>query len=149
MMRSLLLLALLWSGAASAQRLTVHVGPPALGSGGSNPVSVPPVNPIDYEFVWLTKTDHEWSASILPGLFYGKRLWVGTNAGSRKGPYVSYGAGLLLNYQGVGPGVYSAFGLDQCGSSYCFNVEVKQALGLTGGRFTSAYALRVGMSFLF
>ena len=115
----------------------VRVGPPAVGGGGSNPLTIPPVNIVDYEFQWISSKHREWSFSISPGFFYGYR----TNL---DGVYASFGGGLVINRNGVQPGVYSAIGYTRPCKTYCFNVEFKQAIGVLG-QLIHPYALRVGV----
>ncbi len=119
--------------------ITVHVGPAAAGGGGPNPLSIPPINPIEYEVVWLTPSKNEFSIGIVPGIFYGQRLTHSS------GLYFSMGAGLAIDGNGSGPGVYSAFGFDLCGN-ICFNMEYKKAVGLST-TLIQPYALRIGVTF--
>ena len=123
--------------------LTVHVGPPSLGTGGSNPISIPPVNPLDYEFIITTKEHTEWTIGLIPGFFWGKRFVTNKM-------YASMGGGAVVNFQGIGPGVYMAVGTDVCGF-LCFNIEVKQAIGVTLGSYKliNPSAVRVGLTFAF
>jgi hypothetical protein len=138
-------LASFWVGAnsASGSSLTVHLGPPGLGNGGSNPVSIPPINPLDYEVTYLTDNDYEWNFAFTPGLTFGKRETLPSEI------YASIGAGLILNANGVGPGVYSAVGWNAGGDSQPvrFNLEFKQALAIANGRIISPYAFRIGAIF--
>jgi hypothetical protein len=120
---------------------TLHVGPVSIGSGGPNPISIPPINPLEYEFVWLRPGNQEVSLSISPGVFYGKRLKFSY------GTYFSMGGGLVFDLNGLGPGIYSAFGYDGCGSYFCFNIEYKKALGITLKNIISPYAVRIGVTF--
>ena len=120
--------------------LTVHIGPASVGGGGPNPISIPPVNPLDYEFVWLTENHTEWSLSLFPGLFYGYRAVM------QSGAYISAGAGMVFNIHGLGPGIYTAFGYDVC-SWLCFNFEYKQAIGVIPGMLIEPYAIRIGLIF--
>ncbi len=131
---------MIFYGSDTQAQLTLHVGPIAGGAGGSNPISIPPVNIAEYELVYLTEDKTEWSLSIVPGVLYGYRSFLTKNA------YVSLGGGIVLNFNGVGPGVYSALGYEFCFGP-CFNVEYKQAVGHTGRQLISAYAVRVGVSF--
>ena len=63
--------------ASVAQAGTLHVliGPPSLGQGGSNPVSIPPVNPVDWQVSYVNDAQREWVASVVPGLLYGQRFY--------------------------------------------------------------------------
>ncbi len=126
-----------------ASQLVVHLGPPAAGNGGPNPLTIPPLNPLDYEVVYITDADREWSISISPGIFYGFR------SGGDEGTYASAGGGLVINANGVGPGVYTAFGYNAFCGTACFNIEYKQALGISDGHIISPYAIRMGLSFSF
>ena len=127
-------------GKSSYADVTVHLGPASVGGGGPNPISIPPVNILDYELVWLSKNRSELSVSLFPGLFYGYRATM------KNGGYISMGGGLVLNIHGFGPGFYSAFGYNSCGY-LCFNIEYKQAIGFITGMTISPYALRIGLTF--
>lgn len=120
--------------------LLVHIGPAASGGGGTNPISIPPVEVLDYEVVWITPANREYSASFIPGLFYGQRFPFLPG-----GTYFSIGAGLVVDLNGYGPGIYSAFGYDACAGFICFNAEYKQALGLSLQTILAPYAVRIGM----
>lgn len=134
-----ILVVMLLHSRASAE-LIVHFGPVSVGRGGPNPLSIPPVNPVEYEFVWLSADRTEWSYGISPGLFlYGKRHEFGF------GPYMSCGVGAVLSAQGLGPGLYSAFGWEKCGW-FCYNIEYKQALGIVAQQLVSPYAVRIGFT---
>lgn len=130
------------SETASAGEIIVHVGPPSVGQGGSNPLSVPPINPIEYEFEWISPKGFEANIGITPGLLFGIRSQTGG------GFYVGAGGGLVISANGVGPGAYSSFGIN-VGKKVFFNAELKQALGiaLQSNSIISPYALRVGMGF--
>lgn len=128
---------------SNAKTLTIHVGPPSVGAGGSNPISIPPVQPVEYEVVYLTDKDREWSVGLVPGLLYGARFYQNPF-------YVGLGGGLVISVNGGGPGIYSSFGVN-LGQSIQFNFEFKKALGLNLGStsLVSPYALRMGVSFPF
>lgn len=128
--------------AAHALTTTLHVGPPSLGTGGSNPLSVPPVNPYEYELVILTQSGFETSVGIVPGILLGQRTKFSSGA------YVSFGGGLVIDANGQGPGVYSAFGFDY-GSTWALNFEFKQAVGFSFDKDSvlCPYALRIGVSY--
>jgi hypothetical protein len=128
---------------AYGSQLTIHIGPPSPGMGGSNPISIPPINIVDYELVYLTDSLREWTLGLIPGLFYGVR------STKDPGPYLSAGGGIVINANGVGPGVYGAVGLNAfCGDRFCFNLEYKQAIGIAGG-LISPYAIRLGVGIYF
>ena len=140
--RRILLLTLAFLGSAAyASSLTFHAGPAAAGNGGPNPLDIPPVNPTTWEAVWVRDNHTEWTFGLIPGIFFGYR-----NALSG-GTYVSMGYGGVISTNGIGPGIYAAFGADLCGI-LCFNFEYKKALGVTMGRgdIISPYGLRVGVT---
>lgn len=134
--------ALGFTTAAAAGTLTIHAGPPSIGSGGTNPLSIPPFNPLEYEVTYVSKSNFESNISLTPGLLFGYR------AGEAKGPYFGLGGGLVISVNGSGPGVYSSVGLN-LGETYKFNIEFKQALGLSlsSSEIVSPYAVRAGITF--
>ena len=121
-----------------AGSVTLRVGPPGAGDGGTNPAGLPP-GPSDIELGILTDNLWETSISLVPGIFFGKRVTAGP-------AYVGFGGGLAISANGVGPGPYTSFGLD-FGASHMIriNVEYKQALALTSNGIVSPYAVRVGL----
>jgi hypothetical protein len=125
---------------ANAGEIIVHVGPPSVGQGGTNPLSVPPINPIEYEVQWISPRGFEANFGITPGLLFGARTPFSS------GLYVGVGGGLVISANGVGPGAYSSFGWN-LGKKIFFNTEFKQAIGiaLNNNKLISPYALRVGM----
>ena len=127
--------------AAGAGELSLRVGPPQVGSGGSNPLSLPPVNPTEYELEYCTSNNFEMSLALTPGLLFGGRSRMAS------GVYVGAGGGLILDANGLGPGVYSALGY----THGLFNIEMKQAIGYDTGKrkVLSPYALRMGISIFF
>lgn len=139
---SFIILSFLFLAPDSRGDLLVHIGPAASGGGGPNPVSIPPTELLDYEVVWITAANREYSASFVPGLFYGQRYSFLPG-----GTYFSVGGGLVLDLNGYGPGVYSAFGYDACAGFICFNAEYKQALGLgiSFETLLAPYAIRIGL----
>ena len=122
---------------------TLNIGPPQLGTGGANPVAIPPTNILDYSLVYLTAQQTEWTVSVSPGAFYGYRF----NVSKEAGVYVSAGGGVALDGNGLGPAVYSAVGWNKCGTRFCFNAEYKQALGFSTV-LMSPYAFRIGVTIL-
>lgn len=118
--------------------MNFRLGPPGVGTGGTNPVGLPP-GASDLEFGYVTASKWETSASVVPGIFLGKRI-------DFKGPYVSLGGGIAISANGVGPGPYSAFGYDFGSGPVRFNVEYKQAIGFTSGGIVNPYALRIGLA---
>jgi hypothetical protein len=130
---------------ADASSVTVHIGPPSVGKGGANPVSFPPVNPIEYELVYVTDNDWEGNLGVTPGLLVGRRS---EGAG---GSYVSFGGGYVQSFNGGGPGIYSSLGIDTGGKVMKFNAEIKQAVGydFAESLIVSPYAIRIGATVLF
>lgn len=125
---------------AEAGLLTFRFGPPSLGTGGSNPLGIPP-GPQDIEVAWLSNSNWETSFSIVPGILIGKRQDIGNF-------YVSGGGGIIINANGSGLGPYTAFGWESAGT-YRFSFEYKQALGFTSAGMISPYALRAGIGIAF
>lgn len=124
--------------------LTAHVGPVALGGGGPNPLSIPPLQPVEYEFVYITDGDSEFRLGISPGIFYGIR-----SPGSKHGLYVSAGGGIVINGNGTGIGAYTAVGYNTECDFICFNAEYLAAIGIAGNKTLNPYAVRIGASFYF
>lgn len=133
-----LTLSLLLPNISYAGIMNFRLGPPGVGTGGTNPVGLPPGAP-DLELGYVTNSKWETSASIVPGIFLGKRI-------DFKGPYVSLGGGIAISANGVGPGPYSAFGYDFGSGPVRFNVEYKQAIGFTSNGLVNPYALRIGIA---
>jgi hypothetical protein len=137
-----------WTGLTSStgalsSSLTLNLGPPALGRGGPNPVSIPP-SPVDIGFIHVggSQGTREISVSLSPGIFlWGYRIKQGP------GPYASFGGGLITSANGGALGVYSAFGWDMLCNTFCFNAEYRQAIGLTSTHFLNPYAVRIGVSY--
>lgn len=129
------------SGQAEAGQLTMHIGPPSVGQGGSNPVSVPPTNITEYEFEYVTKNGFESNIGIVPGLLFGGRSTMANGA------YASFGGGIVLSSNGTGPGAYSSIGMN-FGKTWMFNAEVKQAIGysFSNDKVVSPYAVRIGVA---
>ena len=118
-----------------------RLGPPSVGTGGSNPLTLPP-DISDVEFVYISSGGYETSLGI-PGILFGKR------AVTNWGGYIGVGGGFVLSAQGVGPGVYSSFGVDfRCGM-FCWSMAYTQAIGVAGGHITNPYSLRFGVTVWF
>lgn len=131
----------LWTPVTFAD-YSLNVGPAATGGGGSNPISVPPTNPGEYEFVYYNpSTKKEWIYSIVPGFFYAHRGDLTNNIHS------SLGVGLVINRSGVGFGIYGGFGYTFDCEKYCFGFEYKQAIGLIKGMTINPYSLRIAMTY--
>ncbi len=121
--------------------LILRMGPASLGNGGSNPVGLPP-HAQDLELSVVTAKNWEFNLG-LPGLLAGVR------SVSKWGGYVALGGGIVIGANGVGPGMYSAFGYDVGWKVLKFNFEYKQALGITTGALISPYAVRIGVGLWF
>ena len=130
---------------AAAGSITLHLGPPGVGSGGANPVSIPPTNILEYELEYITNNDFETCLGISPGIFFGKRTRV-----SSGGAYVGLGGGAVIDTNGAGPGIYSSLGFNSSGKVIQFNAEVKQAIGIDFSHhiLISPYAVRIGATFI-
>jgi hypothetical protein len=123
-----------------AGMLTARFGPPSPGTGGANPLGIPPSVP-DMEISYLSSSNWETSISIVPGILYGKRQDFNNF-------YVTLGGGLFIDANGVGIGPYSAFGWESEGT-FRYGIEYKQALGITGSGLISPYAIRFGLGYAF
>lgn len=136
-------LLLAWAAAlpstAAAGGLSIRFGPPSIGTGGANPVSIPP-GVIDSQLGLVSKSGIEGSLSVT-GLFVGYRhpfAWGG---------YVSLGGGLAIARLALAPAIYSAFGMDLlCGGWFCWSTEFIQAVGYGGAGLGHPYAFRTGVS---
>jgi hypothetical protein len=126
-----------------ASTLYFRVGPPSVGNGGSNPMSIPPINPVEWEFSYLSPSDFESNISLTPGLLFGQR------GSLTSGMYVSLGGGLIIDANGAGIGPYASIGWESSGTVK-FNAEFKQAAGLASRvGLICPYALRIGVGFEF
>ena len=123
---------------ALASGYSLRFGPPAVGAGGSNPVNLPPTL-TDTQISYVTDGMLAFNLSVT-GLYFGKierKKWGG---------FIAMGAGLVLDANGAGPGVYAAFGLDFLCGWVCLSMDYQQALGLTSGGIVSPFAWRLGVS---
>ncbi len=130
------------SEVALCSSLSAKLGPGTVGFGGSNPVSIPPTNPSDWEVTYLTDSLWEISLGVIPGITLGKRLQFSNI-------YASAGLGLLASLDGFGGGLYTSVGLDTSISSKSlvgFVAEYKQSLGFNSYGQIMSYALRFGIS---
>lgn len=132
------LLTCLLDGQAFAGALTLRLGPPSLGNGGTNPVGIPP-SVVDVDVTWLTESHFEMNFSVVPGLLFGHRMTHDS------GLYLSLGGGLIISANGVGLGPYSGFGWEVGNERVRLNAEVKQTLGVSADGLISPYALRLGL----
>lgn len=137
---ALIMLVATQSQTAQAGLWIARFGPPSLGTGGSNPLGLPP-SAVDVELSHISSSSWETSLSIVPGLLVGKRQDFGNC-------YVTMGGGLIINANGVGPGPYTAFGWESDGT-FRYGIEYKQALGITGRGLISPYAIRAGLGYVF
>lgn len=138
---------LVWASFLAAPRLQASefkflLGPPSLGQGGSNPLSIPPINPVDWQLVFVTNKDREWLLSLVPGLLYGQRFRL-------DGFYASLGAGILVTTSGLGLGLGHAYGYESkiFASHYRFIIEYRQVLGLAEYGWQFPYTFRMGISY--
>lgn len=143
-MKRWLLIGCLLSPEMQASTLHVLLGPPALGQGGSNPVSIPPVNPLDWQLAWVTDGQAEWVVSMVPGMLWGQRFY-------NEGFYAAVGGGLLFTSSGLGVGVDHAYGYES-GPFFKrtrFQVEYRQVIGVGNYGWQFPYSFRMGMSYAF
>lgn len=127
------------------QGINFKLGPPGVQFGHSNPLGLPPgVQDISITYLW--KCGHEINAELIPGPTFGLRYRAGDAL------YGSYGAGLLLTANGMGPGVYTAIGASFSRSwPLTIEVEFKQGFGISVDddkpHLITPYAFRVGAGF--
>lgn len=133
---------MLWNYKCLGSGIFIKFGPSSLGNGGSNPISIPP-SLADTELYYISNTGFEASL-LISGILIGARLtqppW---------GAYISIGGGLVLDVNGSGPGIYSAFGYDFGFETIKFNIEYKQALGITTHNIIAPYSLKLGVGIWF
>lgn len=125
-----------WYSAAFGAGYSLKVGPASFGLGHPNPITL--VSPLEYHFTYVQRSGFEFNASLL-GLFAGERSYF------KNGMYVSVGGGLAVDYNGVGPGVYAAFGIDIACKSICPTLEYTQVLGISRS-LLAPYAVRLGIT---
>jgi hypothetical protein len=136
-----MLAAFLLCGAAEAWAggVAVRFGPPAVGNGGSNPISIPPaVRDMGLSYVTDKGTEFNLAVTGLSIALREKAKWGG---------YTSLGGGLAFDANGGGIGPYAAFGVELgCGTSIgCFSAEFSHALGFGSRYVASPSALRLGI----
>ncbi len=119
--------------------VAVRFGPPAVGSGGPNPVSIPPSGR-DLGLSYVTDKGTEYNVAVTG-------FSVAARHKTKWGGYSSLGAGFAWSVNGGGIGPYGAFGVELgCGGWVgCFSAEFSQALGFGFGGLASPTALRVGI----
>lgn len=140
---ALCVLALLRATALEAKKWDIVIGPPSVGQGGSNPVSIPPLSPVDWQVSYVTDEEREWVFSVVPGLLYGQR-WTHENI------YMALGGGLLVTTSGLGIGGYHAIGMESEPFMKNFRMvfEYRQALGIASDGPQFPYTVRIGVSYV-
>ncbi len=125
-----------------AEQLNVLIGPPSLGQGGSNPVSIPPFNPVDWQLTYVTEEQHEWVVSLVPGLLFGQRF-------TYENLYAALGAGLLVTSSGLGLGVNHAYGYESKPflGKFRYQIEYRQVIGVGRYGWQFPYSFRMGVSY--
>ncbi len=134
-MVSLIWVASLRAGDASATTIIARFGPAAAGQGGPNVPDIPP-GAADTELSIVTGSKTEINIAVFPGILIGRRF-------DHDGFYGSGGAGAIISGEGLGLGGYAAIGYETPGT-WKLNVDFKQAIGLAGRGLMSGYAVRVG-----
>lgn len=124
------------------QGLTLRLGPPGVQFGHSNPLGIPP-GPQDISITYVWKCGYELNTDIVPGPTFGIRYRGGRFL------YGSYGGGLLVTANGMGPGVYTAIGASIARDwPVTIELEFKQGLGVSigegGSHIITPYAFRIG-----
>ena len=135
----LILVMAFWSMPAASASLGLHFGPPSLGSGGPNPLSIPP-GLADIGFSYQTNNQTDLQLSLV-GIGFGKRIVY------QSGGYLSLGGAIPFSINGIGLGVYSIFGwqLFELGSGIAGNIEYLQMTGLSYLGLVSPYSIRIGV----
>ncbi len=130
----------LWTQPAAAGSFELVLGPEQIGSGGSAPIFIPPVDPFQWAATWVTDGGFETMLSLCPGLVVGQRFKSG-------GLFVSLGGGLIIDANGSGGGVYSTLGYESGGGSkgWHFIAEYTQGLGYKHGGYLAPSATRFGV----
>lgn len=130
------------SEAAAAATLSALLGPPSLGQGGSNPLSIPPGNPLDWQASYRSDEGREWMLSLVPGVYYGQR-WTKDRL------TLGLGGGLLVGANGLGLGFYQSLGFATPAfwKRYHFEAEYRQLIGYTNIGLEFPYTLRMGLSY--
>jgi hypothetical protein len=126
---------------ALASGVILRLGPAGLGHGGPNPLGIPPTT-TDMELSYVSNSKWEFNLGI-PGVFVGGRYQ------KNWGGYVSLGGGIVIDANAAGPGIYSAFGYDFGWNLVRFNIEYKQAVGVSSVALISPYAVRFGVGIWF
>jgi hypothetical protein len=143
-MKKVLLLTMLAlsPNAAFAKKWDFLIGPPSVGQGGSNPLSIPPFSPVDWQVTYINEDDREWSFSIVPGILYGQR-WTHENL------YMSLGGGLIVSTGGLGVGGYHALGMETepFWKNFRCVFEYRQAAGIAADGPQFPYTVRIGVSY--
>ncbi len=131
-----------FSKPAFGSELTVLLGPPSLGQGGSNPLGIPPTNIIDWQASYRNDEGGEWMLSVVPGLYYGRRFSLDSIT-------LGLGGGVLIGANGVGLGLYQSLGYASPAfwKSYRFEAEYRQVVGFSGLGPEFPYTLRIGFSY--
>jgi hypothetical protein len=127
---------------ADASSIALRFGPPSLGGGGTNPLSIPP-QAMDMELVYVTSTNKEISFGLVPGILFGARM------ADRSGLYFSGGGGIIFNPDLATLGVYTAVGYSPACKAWCFEMEYKQSAGPYRGNLVTPYAVRAGAAYRF
>lgn len=121
---------------------SLKFGPGSMGRGGTNPIDLPPLNPLQIEYTSVSKTGYEYNIGLSPGITFGHRF-------SKESYYFSMGGGFLFHWDGLTLGVYNAFGYvtgDGKPGEWHFNYEFKHALGPDpSGGLVAPSALRIGI----
>jgi hypothetical protein len=119
--------------------IALRFGTPAVGSGGPNPLSIPPAGR-DMGLSYVTDKGTEYNLAITG-------FSVAARNKTKWGGYSSLGAGFAFSANGGGIGPYGGFGIEVgCGGWIgCFSAEFTQALGISFGGLASPTALRIGV----
>lgn len=119
--------------------VALRFGPPSVGSGGPNPISIPPAfGDMGIAYITDKGVEYNLAATGFALALRDKASWGG---------YTSLGGGFAWSVNGGGIGPYAAFGFESgCGSWVgCFSMEFSQALGFGSGHMAAPTALRMGI----
>jgi len=123
---------------------SVLVGPPTLGSGGSNPIGIPPVSAAEYELTLTTKSRWHFRLGLTPHIAAAGRMFK-----LKYGFETAVGASIVNSLHGYGPGIFSVFGWSSpCAfKRLCFSAQYIQDVGLslTQWQITAPFAVRMGL----
>lgn len=118
-----------------------QTGATSIGSGGPNSLGVPPRS-TDIGLTYITKSLLELNLNLM-GITVGRRYY------SKWGGILGLGGGMVLDANGLGPGITALFGYEffRTKGGYALSLEYAPSLGLSfQGIIISPYIMRIGWS---